>query len=164
MNTIDWTSFTRKIAIKAPIHVLYDAWTKAVEIEKWFLSSAVFYDATGVRLDASASVTGGGTYEWGWYLFDTIESGTMLVADGRRNIRFTFAGECIVAVSLQPQGDYVVVELTQQNIPTDEASKKNIRMGCDSGWSFYLVNLKAYYESGVDLRNKDEQLTGMLNN
>jgi len=57
----------------------------------------------------------------------------------------------------------VVVELTQKNIPTDDHSKQNIRLGCDTGWSFFLVNLKSVYESAHDLRNKNEKLKGMIN-
>jgi len=56
-----------------------------------------------------------------------------------------------------------VVSLTQKNIPTDDQNKINTRLGCDSGWSFYLVNLKSIYEGGLDLRNKNEKLKSMLN-
>jgi len=57
----------------------------------------------------------------------------------------------------------VIVKLTQKNIPTDDVSKRNIRLGCESGWSFYLLNLKSIYEGGVDLRNKNPEFIGMLN-
>ena len=53
---------------------------------------------------------------------------------------------------------------TQNDIPTDDISKRSIRLGCDFGWFFYLLNLKSVYEGGLDLRNKDEELKGMLNN
>ncbi|RZK15239.1 MAG: SRPBCC domain-containing protein, partial [Pedobacter sp.] len=55
-------------------------------------------------------------------------------------------------------------ELTQKNIPTDENSKRNIRLGCHNGWSFYLINLKSVFEGGLDLRNKDNRFKPMLNN
>ena len=53
---------------------------------------------------------------------------------------------------------------TQKDIPTDDESKQGIRLGCHSGWSFYLVNLKSVYEGGLDLRNKDDALGVMVNN
>ncbi len=56
-----------------------------------------------------------------------------------------------------------MVELTQKNIPTDDESKQDIRLGCDSGWSFFLVNLKSIYEGGLDLRNKNADLKRMIN-
>jgi hypothetical protein len=58
----------------------------------------------------------------------------------------------------------VIVELTQKDIPTDDASKQNIRLGCHTGWSFFLVNLKSVYEGGLDLRNKDSNFKGMITN
>ena len=57
----------------------------------------------------------------------------------------------------------LLVNLTQKNIPTDDFSKINIRLGCDSGWSFFLVNLKSVYEGGLDLREKNERQKGMVN-
>lgn len=164
MTNFDWTSFTRKIAVKANISDMYAAWTKASEIERWFLSKAIFRDSTETPIGKDKSVEIGYTYEWNWYLFDSTEHGKISEANGRDFIQFTFAGNCLVDVKLSEQGDYVVVELTQKNIPTDDNSKQGIRLGCDSGWSFFLVNLKSIYEGGLDLRNKDTGLKGMLNN
>jgi hypothetical protein len=84
--------------------------------------------------------------------------------NGKDFVQFTFAGECLVDIKLTTQCDNVIVELTQKNIPMDDNSKQGIRLGCDSGWSFFLVNLKSVYEGGIDLRNKDLDLKGMLNN
>jgi hypothetical protein len=50
MTNFDWTKFTRKIAIKASITDIYNAWTKASEIEKWFLSKAVFFDPNKIPI------------------------------------------------------------------------------------------------------------------
>ena len=69
-----------------------------------------------------------------------------------------------VEVKLTEKDNSVIVELNQNNIPTDDNSKLNIRLGCDSGWSFYLVNLKSVYEGGIDLRNKNTAFTAMVNN
>lgn len=164
MTNFDWTKFTRKIAIKANITDIYNAWTKASEIEKWFLSKAIFFDPNKIPISHEEPIQKGFTYEWNWYLFDTTESGKITEANGHDFIQFTFAGECLVDVKLANQDDYVIVELTQKNIPTDDSSKQGIRLGCDTGWSFFLVNLKSVYEGGLDLRNMDTNLKGMLNN
>ena len=84
-------------------------------------------------------------------------------ANGKDHIRFTFAGDCLVDVKLTKQDEYVLVALTQSNIPTNDDSKQNIRLGCDSGWSFYLLNLKSVIENGCDLRNKIPAFKGMVN-
>ncbi len=164
MTSFDWTTFTRKIAIKAKLSDIYNAWTKASEIEKWFLSKAIFMDTNKIPISKEAQIQKGFTYEWNWYLYDTAESGKITETNGKDFIQFTFAGECLVDINLSIQGDYVIVELTQKNIPTDDRSKQGIRLGCDSGWSFFLVNLKSVYEGGLDLRNKDTSLKGLLNN
>jgi uncharacterized protein YndB with AHSA1/START domain len=165
MENFDWTSFTKRIAVKAPIKQLYEGWTTASGIERWFLSSAEYKDANGQPVMRTSLLPAGSTYTWWWYLYDKAETGKVTEANGSDFIQFTFAGDCIVDVHLKEQDEYVVIELTQRNIPTDEQSKQDIRLGCATGWSFYLVNLKSVYEGGLDLRNKDERfMPPMVNN
>ena len=165
MKKFDWTCFTKRIAVKSTIPEIYDAWAKSGEIVKWFLSDAEYYSPDNTRkLQPDESIVKGSTYKWNWYLFDITETGRILDANGRDFIQFTFAGECIVDISLMQKEDYIIVELTQKEIPVDDASKQGIRLGCDSGWSFFLVNLKSYYENGIDLRNKNPEFVGMINN
>jgi len=164
MKNFDWTTFTRKIAIKAPLADIYNAWTTASAIEKWFLSKAVFMDTNGKPVSKTTPIEKGYSYEWNWYLYDETERGKITEANGKDFIQFTFAGECLVDIQLSTLDDYVIVELTQKNIPTDDNSKQHIRLGCHTGWSFYLVNLKSVYEGGLDLRNKEPKLKVMMNN
>jgi hypothetical protein len=164
MTNFDWTTFTRKIAIKANLIDIYNAWTKASEIERWFLSKAIFIDTNKTQISEDKPIEKGFAYKWNWFLYDITEHGTITDTNGIDFIQFTFAGNCLVDIKLSRQDDYVIVELTQKNIPIDDNSKLGIRLGCDSGWSFFLVNLKSVYEGGIDLRNKDTSLKGMLNN
>lgn len=163
MKNFDWTTFTRKIAVKASLTDMYNAWTKASEIEKWFLSKAIFYDANEIPIYREKSIEKGFSYEWNWYLYDVTERGKITEANGKDFIQFTFAGNCLVDINLSIQDDSVIVQLSQKNIPTDDFSMQEIRLGCDAGWSFFLVNLKSVYEGGLDLRNKDLGLKGMIN-
>ncbi len=163
MKNFDWTSFTQTIAIKAPLARLYDAWTTQTEIEKWFLEKAVFHDSHGKHIPAGKHVENGSTYEWSWHLWDDKAKGEFRELNGKDFIRFTFE-KSIVEVKLREEKGYTFVELTQKDIPTDEQSKQYIRLGCASGWAFYLVNLKSVYEGGLDLRNRDTALKAMLNN
>lgn len=164
MKNFDWTRFTRKIAIKAPMPALYDAWTKASEIEKWFLSEARYFREGDAPVDSNSPIQAGDRYAWRWFLYETTEEGRITEANGSNRLQFTFAGDCLVDVVLSTENGYTVVELTQKNIPTDEDSQRDIRLGCHTGWSFYLLNLKSVYEGGLDLRNKDERFPPMLNN
>jgi uncharacterized protein YndB with AHSA1/START domain len=38
----DWSSFTKRITVDATMRAIYNAWSTQSEIERWFLSKAVF--------------------------------------------------------------------------------------------------------------------------
>ena len=116
------------------------------------------------KIKKSQSIKEGQSYDWQWFLYPVTESGKVTKANGSDFLQFTFAGDCLVDVSFEPFKNGTIVTLTQKNIPTDGENKVNVRLGCDKGWSFYLVNLKSVYEGGLDLRNKDPELKPMLNN
>lgn len=164
MKDFDWSGFKKKIAIKSDLKTIYKAWTIPNELEKWFLKTADFTNENNLILKKDTSIKTDYQYNWSWYLFDTIESGKITFANDVDNLQFTFAGNCLVDVKLSKIDNLVVVTLTQKNIPTDEESIINYYLGCQSGWIFYLANLKSVYEGGLDLRNKNPQLKGMLNN
>lgn len=163
MKNFNWTMFTRRIAVKSDISTIYAAWTKSSEIEKWFLSNADYFDTKNKLADRNKHIQKNYTYEWSWYLWEGIEKGKITDANGMDFLQFTFADKCIVEIKLSKSGDFTIVELVQDNIPTDDDSKVNVRLGCHTGWSFYMVNLKSVYEGGLDLRNKNTNLTGMIN-
>src|ERR1700692_4471874 len=100
MKIFDWTTFTRKIAVKAKLSEIYNAWTKASEIEKWFLSSANYFDATEKPVGKKTKIEKGFSYEWNWYLYDGSERGKITNANGKDFIQFTFAGKCLVDIKL----------------------------------------------------------------
>ena len=88
MKNFDWTTFTRKIAIKANLADIYNAWAKASEIEKWFLSKAGYFDANGIPVGKDKAIEKGYTYEWSWFLYDTAEHGEIKEANGKDFIQF----------------------------------------------------------------------------
>jgi hypothetical protein len=149
METFDWTKFTKEIAVKGNVFDIYNAWTKAAVLESWFLSRAVFHRAEKGMVDRHQNILKKDSYEWSWFLYDVVEEGKVTKANGIDHLQFTFAGECLVDVELRQDEDYVIVKLTQKNIPTDDLSKRNIRLGCESGWSFHLLNLKSVYEAWI---------------
>ncbi len=163
MKDFDWTSFTKRIAVRASIAQIYDAWTKSDELQKWFLEKATFYNSDK-PLEPRVNASAGNSYEWVWYLYKDAMKGRITAANGKDFLQFTFEGECLVDVKLSEDNGYTIVELKHHNIPTDDNSKKFIRLGCSNGWGFYLVNLKSIYEGGIDLRNRDTNLSPMINN
>jgi len=164
MENFDWTSFTKRIAVKSSMSEIYNAWTKASELEKWFLKEVNFYNLETEPFDKNTNVVENTHYKWYWFLYDDPMKGMITKVNGENFIQFTFEGECLVDVNLEQIDEYVVVTLRQHNIPLDDNAKQHVRLGCSNGWTFYLTNLKSIYESGFDLRNKDEKLTQMINN
>jgi uncharacterized protein YndB with AHSA1/START domain len=163
MNNFDWGKFTKRIAVTANLATVYNAWTIADELEKWFLRKALFYTEKGDLLTVNTNAVAGSVYEWQWFSQEAAERGTIKSANGKDFLQFTFAGDCIVEVSLSSKKDFTIVELTQKEIPLDDVSKIHIRLGCAFGWAFYLTNLKSILEGGIDLRNKDREITGVVN-
>ena len=164
MRNFDWTKFQKRIAVKASMQKLYNAWTIPAELEKWFLKTARFFDENDKETDSAISVKPPMKYEFTWYLYPETEYGNVTSANGKDYFEFTFAKTCLVSVKFREEHGHTVVELEQKDIPTDDDSKLDLRLGCSSGWSFYLVNLKSVYEGGLDLRSKDERLKPMVNN
>ncbi len=164
MDNFNWSQFTKRILIKSDLQTIYNAWTKSAELEKWFLSKASYFDSKGEKIPATESVNAGCKYEWNWYAQNYFERGKVITANGSNIFEFKFAGECIVEIKLTEVKNCVLVEITQKEIPLDNNSKENIRLGCAFGWTFYLINLKSVLEGGLDLRNKDSEIAGLVNN
>jgi hypothetical protein len=164
MKDFDWTSFTKRIAVKADLADIYNAWTRSGDVERWFLEKAKFYTNKNELLASNEQVSKGCSYKWYWYLYPDPMPGTIKEANGKDFIQFTFEGECLVDINLTEQNGHTIIELKHHNIPTDDNSKRYVRLGCSNGWAFYLTNLKSVYEGGIDLRNKDKNLTVMINN
>ncbi len=162
MENFDWTCFTKRYVIKSSVKKLYDAWTIPSKIEGWFLSKTTYYKASGEVADRNSNVVEGDQYEWNWFFYDGTERGRILKANGKDHLQFNFANNCLVDVQIKDIGEgKVIIELTQSGIPTDDQSKEQIRLGCEGGWAFYLVNLKSIAEGGLDLRNKDTGLNAL---
>ncbi|MBK8365240.1 MAG: SRPBCC domain-containing protein [Bacteroidetes bacterium] len=164
MDNFNWSQFTKRIQIKSDLATIYNSWTKSAELEKWFLSKAVYFDSNGKNISATENVSAGCKYEWNWFAQNYFESGKVITANGTDLFEFTFAGECKVQVKLSEVKNYVLVEITQKEIPLDNNSIQNIILGCAFVWTFYLINLKSVLEGGLDLRNKDSQMEGLVNN
>ena len=164
MENFIWTEFAKRIIIKSELALVYNAWTRTAELEKWFLSKAVFTYPDNTIIPSLTNVVSGSKYEWNWFAQNYFEQGKVLEANGSDFLEFTFAGNCKVQVKLKKENGYILIELTQNEIPLDDNSKENIRLGCAFGWTFYLINLKSILEGGIDLRNKDIELVGLVNN
>lgn len=161
----DWSKFSKRVSIKAGIQNVYDAWTKQANLEQWFLRSAEFTKPDNSARDKDAHTQKGDTYKWMWYGYgdDVVERGTVLEANGKDFLQFTFTGGCIVSVHIKVEQGVTIAELWQEQIPTDDSAKVQLHISCSIGWTFFLTNLKSILEGGIDLRNKNEKLVNVIN-
>jgi hypothetical protein len=56
-----------------------------------------------------------------------------------------------------------ICELIQDRIPSNADLSHHLYVLCGEGWTFYLANLKSILEGGIDLRNKNIELTQLVN-
>jgi uncharacterized protein YndB with AHSA1/START domain len=165
MSDFDWSCFTIRVNVKAPAEKLYWCWATKEGIEFWFLRWAHYKKPNGDLFTGDEYVQKGDRYSWWWHGYpdDVVEHGEILDCNGMDFLKFKFgnAGNCAIRI-YEEQGERIV-ELLQDEIPTDDISKQNWHIGCKTGWTFYMANLKSILEGGVDLRNRNEQLQNMLN-
>lgn len=164
MKNFNWTQFSKRIFVNVDVATVYNAWTKSEELEKWFLSKANFSSLSSEKIPPTENISTECNYDWHWFAQCHSEQGQVLEVNGTDLVSFTFAGNCKVRVQLSEVNSQTQVVLTQEEIPEDDSSKEKIRLGCAFGWSFYLLNLKSVLEGGLDLRNKDAELVGVVNN
>jgi uncharacterized protein YndB with AHSA1/START domain len=160
----DWSQFVVRINLNASKENLYKAWATRAGIEEWFLRRSEFRSKEGkLRMD-DEPVQVGDTYKWLWFGYpdEVVENGEILDLNGKDYFKFRFgkAGDCSVKIK-EEEGE-MIVELTQENIPTDEFAKHNFHVGCKTGWTFYFSNLKSMMEGGIDLRNKNEKIQNVV--
>lgn len=161
----DWSQFVVRISVNATMDKLYDAWATRDGMEYWFLRLSEYKKPDGTIRGDNEYVEKGDTYKWLWHGWpdDTVEYGTILDCNGKDFFKFSFgkAGNCTVVIKKE-EGE-LIVELVQDNIPTDEQGMHYWHVGCKTGWTFYLANMKSLYEGGIDLRNRNEKLQQVLN-
>jgi len=162
----DWSRFTVRINLKdVTVDQLYRAWATRSGIEEWFLRTSEYRSSNGELRENKELVQPGDTYKWLWHGWsdETVEVGEILQCNGKDHFAFSFgkAGNCMVTI--KEELDETIVELLQIDIPTDDAGKLHWHVGCKTGWTFYLANLKSLLEGGIDLRNRNVKLQNVLN-
>jgi uncharacterized protein YndB with AHSA1/START domain len=164
MSNFDCSRFTVRINVKAPVEKLYWCWASKAGIESWFLRKSDYKKPSGGLCSADEFVQKGDDYSWWWHGYpdEVTEHGEILDCNGKNFFKFKFgnAGNCTVKI-YEEEGENIV-ELLQDEIPADELSKQNWHIGCKTGWTFYLTNMKSLLEGGIDLRNRNEKLQNVI--
>jgi len=165
MKEYDWSQFVTRIPINASTQDLYDAWSTRKGIEHWFLRMSEYKSPDGELRRDDEPVQAGDTYAWRWHGWpdEVEERGQIIACNGKDYFKFSFgdAGNCTVVI--KEENGQTILELTQSQIPTDEHGKQYWHVGCKTGWTFHLTNMKSIFEGGKDLRNKDETIKNVIN-
>ena len=141
----DWSRFLLKIAINVSPEKVFKAWTDGKIVSKWF----------SVKAEIEPKKNGRIYYEW--LAGDKLEARIIEIVKNRKLvIPFGSKGE-IVEVKIKKHGRGSICELRQYNMKTGPKDRVNMHMGCKTGWTFFLTNLKSYLEHGIDLRSNDKR-------
>jgi uncharacterized protein YndB with AHSA1/START domain len=161
----NWNQFTKRITIKAPPKTIYDAWATQLGLESWFLRLAQFTKSDGSLRPKNNHIEKGDKYKWLWFGYDdsAVEEKEILSANGWNQLQFSFSGGCFVTVSIKLEDGETICELVQQMPMEDINEQQHFFIECGKGWTFYMTNLKSILEGGPDLRNKNVNITRVIN-
>src|SRR5215204_3065372 len=122
MNAHDWSSFLLRVPIHSDPQTIYTAWSTQKGLENWFLRTARFFTKEGADRQADVPIEVNDRYEWKWHGWpdEVEEKGMILEANGSNRLRFSFGMAGKVTISIAPEAGVCVVELVQEEIPTDE--------------------------------------------
>jgi uncharacterized protein YndB with AHSA1/START domain len=165
MSAINWSTFTVRMDVNASIEQLYAAWATRAGIESWFLRLSEYKSVDNVIRANDELVQTGDTYKWMWHGWpdETVEHGSILECNGKDFLKFSFGKAGVCSVRIYKEQGETVVELVQEAIPDDDAGKHTWHVGCKTGWTYYLTNLKSVYQAETDLRNKKDGIGKLLN-
>ncbi len=165
MKTFDWTSFQVRIPITTSKSKLFSLWNSPAGLESWFLRKADSFDKDGRGKSKQDDFLPGDNYEWYWdgWGDEVAEKGTILENNRTDRLKFSFGNAGNVTIEILEEMGYNILSLTQDEIPADEKGKEYFHLGCKTGWTFHLANLKSIIEGGLDLRNKDIELKNVIN-
>jgi uncharacterized protein YndB with AHSA1/START domain len=162
----DFSQFKLRVSVKTSIENVYRAWASPAGLSSWFIGIMNFTSPDGTVRTGEALAQAGDEYTC--YSrknpANLIIKGKVLKANGRDLFSFTFSKECPVTISIFTEHEETIVELIESNLPTDEETMRRHYVGDSKGWIFYLTNLKSVLESGLDLRNKNADITNVINN
>jgi len=158
----DWTKFKKQTFIRATPAEVFDAWTKPGEITKWFIAQAEYRTPDGRLRASDEPIQPGDRYYWRWHQEIDIHGEILSVSPGHE-IRFTFGDKekgsdekILVTVSVAGGEQHdTTLTLTQENMADTPDAHAGWHLSCNLGWSFFMTNLKALLEHGIDLREVD---------
>lgn len=147
-----YETFDLSVFIVDEVSIIDHALRTKSGVESWFLKRADFVDDQSVARQPFETCGSGDAYWWEWFE-GTIEQGTIITSEQGR-LEFTFGQDVTVMIDYEAIADGTLVKLSQVHDIRDPELKQRAYTSCLQAWTFYLANLKAYVEHGIDLREK----------
>lgn len=160
----DWSKFTLRVNIKAPLEKVFNYFETPEGWEHWFLRRAIFLNSKDQQRGTNETIETHDLYEFYWhgYSDDICEKGVVMENNNTDEFCISFSKKAPVRFSLSRELGETIVTLVATKIKTDDQSKMNHYVQDSRGWIFYLLNLKSVIEFNNDLRNKKEDLKDLI--
>jgi uncharacterized protein YndB with AHSA1/START domain len=160
----DFSQFKLRVNIRTSIENAYRAWATPSGLDSWFIGKMIFTAEDGAPRIGDVLAQEGDEYACSSYRHPqtVMIKGKVLKANGKNLFSFSFSKGCPVTVSIYTEQNETIVELIESNLPTDEETMRKHYVGDSKGWIFYLTNLKSVLEGGLDLRNKNADITNVI--
>ncbi len=147
LNTFDLSVF-----VEVPAAKVTKAWKTAAGMQSWFLATANFVTDEGDARSANNPCRAEDMYWWEW-LDQSVETGT-IIESSSSHLKFTYGQSVEVCVRWNSIADGTLIILSQTQVNDDLDELIRTYTSTLQSWTFYLTNLKAHLEHGIDLRDK----------
>ena len=153
-----WDKFRLEIFIRCDIEQAFKAWATPSGIRTWFRND-VRVQRDGSPISQDAMLRPGDEMMWADFVGQELAPSNILEVRENSLIKQTFDSKKILLTNkFQRVEKDVLVELTQENMPTDPNGMAAWHLSCFTGWTFRLANLKSVLEHKIDIRESDPNL------
>lgn len=152
---VDWSRFTLHVHLDCEVERALRFWRTSEGMEAFFVEMMRIVGPEGEQRAADTEALPGDLFIWRWHNGRTV-AGTYREPSEHGDVCFTF-GDSTVAVAAQPDRGGTLLRLTQFDIPDDDQARMHIHANCRGGWVYFLTNLKALIEHGIDIRDNSRE-------
>lgn len=156
------TKFERSVLIDIPLDEAYHYAATADGITKWFIGKADYTAPDGTSRKGDELIQKGDSYDFDWLYKDFRVKGEVLEANSRDYVKFTFGDTATFDIKLSELDDRTLFTLTQESNPDNPMNEEG-HINCYVCWTLFVLNLKSVAENGIDLREWDYDMDGLVN-
>jgi len=149
---IDWTIFRAWLVIDAKPERVFKAWASSGGMESFFVDAMQMHSPKGGLRAPGEIVQENDCYVWRWDSGRIVQGQVLKVRPGKE-IAYTF-GECKFRIHAHSYEGKTLLELVQYDMADTEENHMHLHTNCRTAWAYFMTNLKAQLEHGIDVRDK----------